>query len=116
MSIQQFANTLLRHDWANMMSDDHYVARAGRVREEEFAKIANDLGKNGLRLFELFKKYFWNFSNQSNDSEWRLIGAVLWVNGIKEEESKLKSYVNEMGHIAWSQLRIDYPNVNFITW
>ena len=115
MTLSQYASHLIKGDWSYVMSDDYLVRRNGDKWVQDSQNIAQLLGKPGLRLFDLFRTYFTNFSSTPTGEEWRLVGAILYVNGIHETENTLKNFV-QGAYIQWGKLAVAYPNVDFRTW
>lgn len=115
--LQSFARELMAFDWYYSMSDDSQVWRRGNAQEQKFALVAATLGHSGQRLYDLAKSYFCKqHEGQATGDEWRFVGALLWVYGIKETEDKLKSYVTDKGLIRFDTLRTVYPSEIFQTW
>ena len=114
-NLQRFAAKLLRADWAYSFSDDASVVRQGVLFFKEVEQEVTQYGANGARILHLFKRYFWNFSDNVTGDEWRLVGALLWLNGIHKDEEYLSTYVDG-NRIQWGKLRKNYPDFDFKTW
>jgi hypothetical protein len=116
MNIQEFAKELLRGDWTACMSDDVSEWSRQNEWEKKMAVVAEQLGHNGKRLWELANSYYGNFSSTPSGDEWRFAASILWVYGIKMSEQEVKDKFVDGPYIRWAQINKEFPDFSLTTY